>query len=209
MAADAARISQAKRFRRSLAAGPTTLSDSPIDGWRSKRGPPACLAAAVAARSPGSRIVQVGGSQNARPSISRGMSMRPRVFQARCRIEADGAAIPSRQPAGQCAHALPMHRPVPMRRLAARFLVVQERTTRRPTRSLAGEGGRGVMSRLSAPSSGVSSGECCGIRGTGSAGKGARMQESARKGFRFRDLSAAPAMAVRSLGPPTTLSVVS
>jgi hypothetical protein len=36
MADDAARhISQAKRFRRSLATGPTRLSASPIDGWRS------------------------------------------------------------------------------------------------------------------------------------------------------------------------------
>jgi hypothetical protein len=152
MADDAARISQAKRFRWSLAAGPTTLSDSPIDGWRSKRGPPAWLAAAVAARSP--RAVasfRLAALRTRARSISRGASMRPRVSQARCRIEADGAAIPSRQTAGQSAHALPMHRPGPMRRLAARFLVIQERTTRRPKRSLAGEGGRGVMSRLSAP----------------------------------------------------------
>src|SRR5919109_3025994 len=34
-------------------------------------------------------------------------------------------------------------------------------------------------------------------------------RRSARKGFRFCDLSAALAMAVRSLGPPTTMSFVS
>jgi hypothetical protein len=70
MADDAARhISQAKRFRRSLATGPTTSSDSPIDGWRSKRGPPPLEARrrCSGAFPPGSRIVQVGGSQNARP----------------------------------------------------------------------------------------------------------------------------------------------
>jgi hypothetical protein len=54
--------------------------------------------------------------------------------------------------AGQCAHALPMYRPGPgdawRRGSSASW---QERRTRRPRRSLAGEGGRGVMSRSSAP----------------------------------------------------------
>lgn len=59
MADDAAcHISQAKRFRRSLATGPTRSSASPIDGWRSKRGPPVCSSPApeVARSSRGSRI---------------------------------------------------------------------------------------------------------------------------------------------------------
>jgi hypothetical protein len=51
----------------------------------------------------------------------------------------------------------------------------QERRSWRPTRSLAREGGRGLMSRLSPPHR-YSSGGCCGTRVTGSAGKGTRMQ---------------------------------
>jgi hypothetical protein len=51
----------------------------------------------------------------------------------------------------------------------------QERRGWRPTRSLARGGGRGLMSRLS-PLMGISSGGCGRTRGTGSAGKGARMQ---------------------------------
>jgi hypothetical protein len=42
--------------------------------------------------------------------------------------------------------------------------------------------------------------------GTGSAGKGARMQESARTGFRFRDLSPCRQWPCDRLGPPTTMS---
>jgi ketosteroid isomerase-like protein len=62
----------------------------------------------------------------------------------------------------------------------------QERRSWRPARSLAREGGRRVMSPVVAPSSGISSGGCCGTRGTGSTGKGTRMQAERPQGVPFR-----------------------
>jgi hypothetical protein len=70
--------------------------------------------------------------------------------------------------AGAC-HGPPSQLQTPARRPG------QERSSWRPTRLLAREGGRGLMSRLSPPHR-YSSGGCCGTRVTGSAGKGARMQ---------------------------------
>jgi hypothetical protein len=62
----------------------------------------------------------------------------------------------------------------------------QERRSWRPARSLAREGGRRVMSPVVAPSSGISSGGCCATRGTGSTGKGTRMQAERPQGVPFR-----------------------
>ena len=85
----------------------------------------------------------------------------------------------------------------------------QARRSRQPRRSLPFERGRDVMSRLSPPHRGFHrAGRAGQPRGAGG-GKTASRRRSARLGFRFRDLGAAPAMAVRSLGPPTTMSVVS
>jgi hypothetical protein len=58
----------------------------------------------------------------------------------------------------------------------------QERRSWRPARSLAREGGRGVMSRLSAPHRAFHRCGCCGTRGTGSTGKGAYMQAKCPQG---------------------------
>jgi hypothetical protein len=53
----------------------------------------------------------------------------------------------------------------------------------RPTRSLAREGGRGLMSRLSPPHR-HSSGGCCGTRVSGTPGRAPVCRQSARNGFR-------------------------
>ena len=75
MADDAARhISQARRFSRSLAKGPTTSSDSPIDGWRSRRGLPAWLDAT-------DKDVSIGGAGLVGAVIELGLVDELRMFR--------------------------------------------------------------------------------------------------------------------------------
>jgi hypothetical protein len=62
------------------------------------------------------------------------------------------------------------------------------------------------VSRLTPGHRDTSPGGSYGTPGAGAAAKGVRMQAEFPQGFRFRDLDAAPPTAVRSLGPPATMS---
>jgi hypothetical protein len=62
------------------------------------------------------------------------------------------------------------------------------------------------VSRLTPGHRETSPGGSYGTPGAGAPRRAPACRRIARKGFRFRDLSAASAMAVRSLGPPTTMS---
>jgi hypothetical protein len=144
MADDAARhISQAKRFRRSLATGPTTSSDSPIDGWRSKRGPPP-LEARRRCSGAFPRAVasfRLAALRTRAPSISPGMSMRPRVFQARCRIEAQAAPL-------ACVGRVSRRSKRSSLKVMAASGVTRRRTPRRPTPALPSSGASRSRRRL-------------------------------------------------------------
>jgi|SRR5215216_3189200 len=95
MADDAARhISQAKRFRRSLATVNNVVGLTDRRVAIETRTARLKLAAAVAACSPGAvASFRLAALRTCAPSISRGMSMRPRVLQARGRIEAAATLV--------------------------------------------------------------------------------------------------------------------
>jgi hypothetical protein len=66
--------------------------------------------------------------------------------------------------------------------------------------------GRGVMSRLSLAQPAFHGAGLAGHAAPVPLGKAPVCRQRARRRFRFRDVGAAPAMAVRSLGPPTAMS---